>query len=132
MAGLLMVFLWAYLGAADGTMGVARDRSLEPVVPMGALTMAPDAFGCDPGEVRIPPDNDCVQDYIPLVGYLFWFGPLGLAFVFAMGLAIVSYSVRRLRPAAPAGDVVGWVVLLAAGTLLPAVGLYAYLSSVAD
>ncbi len=65
MAGLLMVFLWAYLGAADGTMGVARDRSLEPVVPMGALTMAPDAFGCDPGEVRIPPDNDCVQDYIP-------------------------------------------------------------------
>ena len=92
MAGLLMVFLWAYLAAADGSIAVARDRSLEPVVPMGALTMAPDAFGCHPSEVRFRPDNGCVQDYIPLVGYLFWFGPLGLAFVFAMGLAIVSYS----------------------------------------
>ena len=79
-------------------MGVARDRSLEPVVPMGALTMAPDASGCDPDEVRIPPDNDCVQDYIPLVGYLWWFGWLGPMVVFFMGLAIVYYIALE-RPA---------------------------------
>jgi hypothetical protein len=98
MAALLLLSAWAYLGAADGTMAVARDPSLEPVVPMGALTMAPDTSGCDPGQVRIPPEDDCVQAYIPLLGYVWWFGPLGPALLIAAGLAIAFYAGRRLRP----------------------------------
>ena len=97
MAGLLIVSVWAYLAAADGSIDVARDRSLEPAVPMGALTVTPDATVCEPGEVRVNPDqNDCVKDYVPLVGYLWWFGPLGFVSVFAMGLAIVYYAGGRL------------------------------------
>ena len=95
MAALLIVFAWAWLAAADGTMDVARDRSLEPAVPMGALTVAPDATECDPGEVHIPPENDCVKGYVPLVGYVFWFGPLGLALNFAIGLAFVYGTYRH-------------------------------------
>lgn len=77
-----------------GGVYIARDRSFEPAVPMGALALTPDASGCEPGQVQVNPDEDvdCVQDYVPLLGYLFWFGPLGLVFVFAMGLAIVYYQ----------------------------------------
>ena len=96
MAVLLIVSVWAYLAAADGSIAVARDRSLEPVVPMGALTVAPDGGLCDPGQVRIPPEDDCVQAYVPLVGYMWWFGLVGPMFVFFMGLAIVYYAGGRL------------------------------------
>jgi len=98
MAGLLIVSAWAYLAAADGSIAVARDRSLEPVVPMGALTVSPDGSLCDPGQVRIPPEDDCVQGHIPLVGYLWWFGWNGVAFLFAAGVAIIHYAGQRLRP----------------------------------
>jgi hypothetical protein len=39
--------------------------------------------------VAVPGEAGCVQDYVPLLGYLWWFGLLGLVFVFAMCLAIV-------------------------------------------
>ena len=108
MALVLIVSVWAYLGDADGSIAVARDRSLEPVVPMGALTVAPDGGLCDPGQVRIPPEDDCVQAYVPLVGYLWWFGLVGPMFVFFMGLAIAYYIAlerpARMAQAAVLGD----------------------------
>jgi hypothetical protein len=101
MALLVIFSLWAFLQILNSDMffDVARDRSLEPVVPMGALTLTPDGARCQPGEVAVPGEAGCVQDYVPLLGYLWWFGPLGLVFVFAMCLAIVYYSGQRLRPA---------------------------------
>jgi len=101
MALLLIFSLWAFgqILKEDMFFDVARDRSLEPVVPMGALTLTPDGMRCEPGEVAVPGEADCVKDYVPMLGYLWWFGPLGLVFVFAMCLAIVYYSGQRLRPA---------------------------------
>ena len=38
---------------------------------MGALTLTPDGGRCEPGEVAVPGEADCVKDYVPLLGYLF-------------------------------------------------------------
>jgi hypothetical protein len=117
MAGLLLLSAWAYLEAADGTMAVARDRSLEPAVPMGALTMAPDMSGCDPGQVRMPPEDDCVQGYIPLLGYVWWFGPLGALLLVGVALAIAFSAGRRVRSwAIVTVAIVAFVVTFAVAT----------------
>jgi hypothetical protein len=58
-------------------------------VPRGAIMMSHD--GVDATKYG-------AAGYIPWVGYLWWFGPLGLALFFAVGLAIAYYSRRPRVP----------------------------------
>ena len=98
MALLLIFTLWAFLQLFNNDLFVDVARDLEPVVPMGALTLTPDGARCEPGEVAVPGEADCVKDYVPLLGYLLWFGWWGVALLFAAGVAIVYYAGQRLRP----------------------------------
>ena len=85
-----------------GTMEVAADARPD---------LAPEPVGMG--------DYDAVQYYFPLVGYLFWFGPLGIAVSFAVGLTIVHLT-RRPVGSGSVGRLLGVAGLVATATVLAA------------
>jgi hypothetical protein len=109
--------------SGDTELAVVRDTRLEPDVPMGALVVFFDASEhfVQPGDVVQKPAPsqtefqrftfgtdtvaraDCVfecertpmQFFVPLVGYVMWFGPFGPPVFFTVAFTVLYLTLRH-------------------------------------
>jgi len=103
-----------FVSALVLTMRVWEDFDLA-IVGRDAV-MWTDSETAPTGAVMLSHDGeDWMKDYIPLLGYVWWFGPLGFVLFLAVGLAIVYISRRPRLPGSyltPTAAAVGVAIAL--------------------